>query len=88
MTGRQIRFEAGVSTTFYADHGSGEWNEAWGLLAGFIRDNGLGDGDDLVQEQDGQGWQYLGSTRDELGDVHCFRHRYHPATLGRLYAHV
>lgn len=39
---------------------------------------------DVVQSNDGECWQYMGSE----GDEHSFRHRFHPDTQSRLYVTV
>jgi hypothetical protein len=82
------RYLAGGADHFSAERGTPECDAAWALLAAHIRDNGLGDGTDLLQEHGGEVWQYMGSARDAAGEVHCFRHRRHATTESRIYAHV
>lgn len=65
-----------------------EWNHAWRGLGMVLLADGLGDGSDLEQEHDGEGWQYMGSEAAERGAVHGFRHRCHPVTGDRLYRRV
>ena len=57
------------------------WDRAWDGLRKIIVAEDLGDGTDLLQENNGEGWQYMG-THD---GHHEFRHRDHPVTNSREY---
>ena len=88
MTSKEARHLYGSGEALAVDRGTPEWDRAWGLLSEHIRSEGLGDGSDLAQSNEGECWQHMGSTRDAEGEVHCFRHRHHPMTGRREYAHV
>lgn len=68
--------------------GTPEWAQAWDLLAAHIANEHLGSGADRAQTHQGESWEYMGSAILPSGTVHSFRHRYHPMTCGRVYAHV
>lgn len=64
------------------------WRASWGALAAHIVAKGLGDGTDLAQISDGERWQLMDFGRDGIGFLVCFRHRLHPTSGGREYAHL
>ena len=71
-----------------AQRGSPAWDAAWSGLARVLVTDGLGDGADLAQENDGETWQYMGSEQIETGLLHEFRHRDHPKSHCREYRDV
>jgi hypothetical protein len=73
---------------FSIQRGSPAWEAAWSGLAHVLVTDGLGDGTDLAQENDGEAWQYMGSCRLSSGILHTFRHRDHPKTHDREYRDV
>jgi hypothetical protein len=60
---------------------SNEWNHMWEWVAAHPLNEGL-DNTSLAMN-DGEGWQYMGSFRQEDRVIHEFRHRNHPRTQQR-----
>jgi hypothetical protein len=67
----------GGATVVY-ERSDPQWPAIWAALGRRIVAEGLGDGTDLVQLHDGEGWQYLCTTIAGDGQRHSFRHRSHP----------
>jgi hypothetical protein len=76
------------ATSFSVQRGSPAWDAAWAGLSHVLVADGLGDGTDLAQENDGEAWQYMGSRLTTTGMLHTFRHRDHPKTHDREYRAV
>jgi hypothetical protein len=55
-----------------------EWEFAWNWLANHPLNKGLEQPD--IAPNNGEGWQYMGSYRNNAQVIHEFRHRSHPVT--------
>lgn len=71
---------------------SAEWHTAWKMLAfhdgKFCGHEGK-PGSTLAEDYEtGERWQLMGTALTEEGWVHEFRHRWHPVTKKREYAHL
>ncbi len=61
---------------------SNEWNYMWKWLEDHPLNAGLPE--PTYAQNQGEGWQYMGSFRNESIAVHNFRHRSHPTTNERV----
>ncbi len=75
-------------TLVFADRNSPAIAAAWDGLSHILITECLGSGEDLAQLHEGEEWQYMGSELTQVGMLHCFRHREHPATKRREYRWV
>ncbi len=65
-----------MNTIWIEDDENKELKYAWSQL------------EDPVMENDGECWQYMGSSDNGDGWKHTFRHRSHPATNDRVIVNV
>jgi len=68
-----------MKTLEYIDTNDAEWDGMWSQLASYD----LNDGDQLCINQ-GQSWEYMGSTEDH----HHLRHANHPRTEQAEYIYI
>lgn len=70
----------------YLDQDDNELQRAWGIIGNY--DSDLGVVDPMSAENDGERWQYMGTSPKDGIWHHCFRHRYHPVIGDRVYLWV
>jgi len=61
-----------------------EWDYMWGRLADLPVNAGLPQPTVAFHDDAAEAWQYMGTERHGSKWLHCFRHRCHPRTNGRL----
>lgn len=82
MTGEEFleHLENERPECYFAERDTLAWNEAWGALVAEF-------GDPVCQHENGECWQYMGTSHYPSGWKHVFRHRTLPGTGIRTYRH-